>query len=107
VVLLELERRGAVESVREAVLAERARVEGLRTELATLEGSIEQARAAMKRFRGACHARRGAPRCLERGGWQPRRHVALITTTSPSLPVVSPLPPTTLQPSSSSCAWRC
>jgi chromosome segregation ATPase len=51
VVLLELERRGAVEGVAGAVEAERARVEALKAELGGLEEAIESSKGAMKRFR--------------------------------------------------------
>lgn len=51
VVLLEMERRNAVDGLKEAVTVERAKVEGSKKELARLEEEIESARAAMKKFR--------------------------------------------------------
>ncbi len=51
VVLLELERRSAVDGLKEAVAAEKAKVETYKAELVSVESSIESARAAMKRFR--------------------------------------------------------
>jgi hypothetical protein len=51
VVLLELERRSAVDGLKEAVAAERAKVEDYKRDLASLDKSIEGARAAMKSFR--------------------------------------------------------
>lgn len=51
VVLLELERRAAVEGLRESVAGERAKVEGYKADLAALDESIEAARSAMTRFR--------------------------------------------------------
>lgn len=51
VVLLELERRAAVEGLRESVASERAKVEGYKADLAALDESIEAARSAMTRFR--------------------------------------------------------
>ena len=51
VVLLELERRSAVDGLKEAVVAEKAKVEAYKAELATVESSIDSARGAMKKFR--------------------------------------------------------
>jgi len=52
VVLLEMERRNAVDGLKEAVSAERAKVDASKKELGRLEDEIESARAAMKKFRG-------------------------------------------------------
>lgn len=51
VVLLELERRAAVEGLKTNVVEERARVEAYKTELKALDESIDSARTAMARFR--------------------------------------------------------
>ena len=51
VVLLELERRSAVDGLKEAVAAERAKVDDYKRDLAALDKSIEGARGAMKSFR--------------------------------------------------------
>lgn len=51
VVLLELERRSAVDGLRTAVDAERSKVDAYKKDLATLDASIESARSAMKTFR--------------------------------------------------------
>ena len=51
VVLLELERRSAVDGLRTAVESERSKVEAYKKDLATLDASIESARSAMKTFR--------------------------------------------------------
>jgi peptidoglycan hydrolase CwlO-like protein len=58
VVLLEMERRAAVEGLRGSVAAERAKVEAYKRDLAALDESIESARSAMKRFRGEFEALR-------------------------------------------------
>ena len=50
-VLLEMERRGAVDGLRASVAAERAKVAAYQQELAALDASIDSARTAMKRFR--------------------------------------------------------
>jgi RhoGEF domain len=52
VVLLEMERRAAVDGLREAVSSEAAKVEAYKRDMAALDESIENAKAAMKRFRG-------------------------------------------------------
>lgn len=51
VVLLEMERRAAVDGLREQVTAEKAKVEAYKKDLSALDESIEQARSAMKKFR--------------------------------------------------------
>lgn len=51
IVLLELERRSAVDGLKEAVSNERSKVEEYKKELAALDKSIEGARNAMKSFR--------------------------------------------------------
>lgn len=51
VVLLELERRAAVDGLKSAVEGERAKVESYKKDLAALDESIEGARAAIKKFR--------------------------------------------------------
>lgn len=51
IVLLELERRSAVDGLKEAVANERSKVDEYKRELAALDKSIEGARNAMKSFR--------------------------------------------------------
>jgi hypothetical protein len=51
IVLLELERRSAVDGLKDAVANERSKVEEYKKELAALDKSIEGARNAMKSFR--------------------------------------------------------
>jgi len=51
VVLLELERRAAVEGLRESVESERTKVEAYKKDLAALNDSIDSAHSAMSRFR--------------------------------------------------------
>ena len=51
VVLLEMERRSAVDGLRASVEAERAKVEVYKKDLAAMEESIDAARGAMKKFK--------------------------------------------------------
>lgn len=51
VVLLEMERRAAVDNLNKSVEAEREKVEAYKKELVSLDESIESARNAMSRFR--------------------------------------------------------
>lgn len=51
VILLEMQRRAAVDGLREAVAEERRKADGYRRELAELDRGIEEARGTMKSFR--------------------------------------------------------